>query len=98
MRSQLSIAVLGVQMGMSLMKRSVGQSCHNMPSQLAVLKAQGGDGNVWVVCINVCVLGWGVVGGCEEFPVELIIPTLTWETGGWAGSRGGGVGGGMLRL
>lgn len=42
----------------------------------------------------------GVVGDCEEFPVELIIPILTIETGGWegAGSRGGGGGGGVLRL
>lgn len=29
----------------------------------------------------------GVVGGCEEFPMELIISILTHETGGWAGSR-----------
>lgn len=24
----------------------------------------------------------GVAGGCEEFPVELIIPILSYETGG----------------
>lgn len=52
-RSQLSVVVLGVQMGMSLMRRGVGRNCHNMPRQLAVLKAQGGDGNVWVVCVRV---------------------------------------------
>lgn len=45
----------------------------------------------------VCMLGrMGVVGVCEEFPVELIIPILTDDTGGWAGSRVGG--GWMLRL
>lgn len=52
-RSQLGVVVLGVQMGMSLMRRGVGRNCHNMPRQLAVLKAQGGDGNVGVVCVRV---------------------------------------------
>lgn len=35
--------------------------------------------------------GWVlVVGGCEEFPVELIIPILTYETwGGEAGRKSG---------
>lgn len=40
-----SVVVLGVQMGMSLMRKGVGRNCLNMPRQLAVLKAQGGDGN-----------------------------------------------------
>lgn len=68
--------------------------CHNMPCQLAVLKAQGVDGNDGVVCVCVCVSiqgRRGVVGGCEEFPVELIIPILTYETGG-GGQEAGGVG------
>lgn len=83
---------LVVQMGMPLMRRGVGQNCHNTPRQLAVLKTQGGDGNDGAVCARVCVCvfregvgGWGV-GGCEEFPMELIISILTHETGGWAGS------------
>ncbi len=55
--SQLLVVVFGVQMGMSLMKRGVGQSRHNMPHQLAVLKAQGEDSNDGVVhvCVYVCV-------------------------------------------
>lgn len=83
MGSQLSVVVLGVQMVMPLMSRGVGRNCHNMPRQLAVLKAQGGDGYDGV--LYVCVQrrgGRGVVGGCEEFPMELIISILTHETGG----------------
>lgn len=36
------------------------------------------------MCVNaVCVEGErGVVSGCESFPVELIIPILTYEAGG----------------
>lgn len=52
--NQLSVVVLGVQMGMSLMRRGVGRNCHNMPRQLAVLKARGGDGNDGVVYMCVC--------------------------------------------
>lgn len=59
MRSQLSVVVLRVQMGMSLMRRGVGRDCHNMPCQFAVLKAQGGDGNDGVVHVCVCVRGGG---------------------------------------
>lgn len=61
MRSQLSVVVLGVQMGTSLMRRGVGRNCHNMQWQLAVLKAQGGDGNDGVV--YVCVFGEEEGGG-----------------------------------
>lgn len=32
--------------------------------------------------------GEGLLVGCEEFPVELIIPILTYETGGVAGGLG----------
>lgn len=56
-RSQLFVVVFGVQMGMSLMKRGVGRNRHNMPRQLAVLKAQGGDSNDGVVYVCVCVRG-----------------------------------------
>lgn len=62
-----------------------------MPCQLAVLKEMVMMG--WCMCVR---SRRGVVGGCEEFPVELIIPILRdWR---WAGSRGGGGGGGKLRL
>ncbi len=62
-----------------------GGNCRNMPRQLAVLKAQGGDGNDgWCMCV--CVRGGGgLLVGCKEFPVELIIPILTCETGGKGG-------------
>ena len=83
-RSQLSVVVLCVQMGMSLMRRGVGPNCRNMQRQLAALKAQGGHGNDGA--LDVCVLR----EGGEEFPEELIIPILTYGCGGRAGSRGGG--------
>lgn len=51
-----------------------------------------------VVFFNVCVGKDGGCRGCEEIPVELIIPILTYEIVGWAGSRGEGVGGGALWL
>lgn len=96
-RSQLSVVVLGVQMGIPLMRTGAGRNCHSMLCQLAVLKRHREE----MVMIGWCMCVFeeeGVVGGCEEFPVELIIPILTYESGGWAGSRGGGGGGGMLRL
>ncbi|KAK2898111.1 hypothetical protein Q8A73_014491 [Channa argus] len=63
-------------MEMPLMRRGVGRNCQNTPRQLAALKAQGGDGNDGVV--YVC----RGRGGSEELPMELIISTLTYETGG----------------
>lgn len=38
-KKKLSAVVLGVQMGMSLMRGGVRRNCHNMQRQLAVLKA-----------------------------------------------------------
>lgn len=86
-RSQLSVVVLCVQMGMSLMRRGVGPNCRNMQRQLATLKAQGGHDNDGAVDV--------LREGGGEFPEELIIPILTYGCGERAGSRGGG---GMLWL
>lgn len=55
-------------------------------------------GRVVFLNVYVCAGKDGGCRGCEEIPVELIIPILTYEIGGWAGSRGEGVGGGALWL
>lgn len=81
-------------MGTALMRRGVGETVTTRRISLLLFESKGVEkdeaGRVVLLNVYACVGKDGGCRGCEEIPVELIIPILTYEIGGVGRKQGRG--------